>query len=173
MSQPQVESRDERPYAAIQATISTMSEFRAAADSGFPELFGWLETRGIDVDGPPFIRYVELGADGQPRVIELGVPLSAPAPSSDGIRSDSLPAGRYATLVHVGPYASDDVPDLGAARSRLISFIQGRDLAIDRTPLGRGSRYGACLESYLTNARLEPDPSHWRTELAYLLTENG
>lgn len=107
MGQPQVESRDERPYAAIQATISTMAEFRAAADPGFPELFAWLETRGIDADGPPFIRYIKLGADGQPREIELGAPLSAPAPSS------------------------------------------------------------------LTNARLEPDPSRWRTELAYLLAENG
>ena len=38
------------------------------------------------------------------------------------VRADSLPAGRYLTLMHVGPYRSETVPDLAVSRERLIAF---------------------------------------------------
>ena len=169
MTQPQIESRHQQPYVGIRTAIATMAQFRDAADSGFPELFRWLGTQAAEPAGPPFIRYIEISAADEPREIELGVPVGAPTPGNGGIRSGSLPAGRYATLVHVGPYASAEAPDLASARARLLRFIDERTLDVECTPTADGSRYDACLESYLTNARLEPDPSRWRTELAYLL----
>jgi hypothetical protein len=37
-------------------------------------------------------------------MIEFGVPTAKLVPGGDGVLSGTLPAGRYASLVHRGPY---------------------------------------------------------------------
>jgi hypothetical protein len=64
--EPQIQQRAKQPYVAIAAHVPTEAEFRKAADSGFPELFGWLQERGVERAGPPFIRYVVMDAEGDP-----------------------------------------------------------------------------------------------------------
>ena len=71
-----------------------------------------------------------------------------------------LPAGRYATAVHVGTY--DRLVDAHAALQAWATE-QGLDLA--RGPAG----FAVQLESYLTDPADEPDFSKHETEVAYLL----
>jgi len=75
--EPRLEQRAAQTYVAIPAHVTTEAEFRRAADSGFPDLFGWLRGNGVEPAGPPFIRYLTLDANGEPLDLELAVPVDA------------------------------------------------------------------------------------------------
>ncbi len=73
--EPQIQQRAEQPYAGIRMPV-TMASLADAVDSGFPELFGWLQEHGIAPAGPPFIRYLVIDMEAGLE-IELGVPVAA------------------------------------------------------------------------------------------------
>jgi effector-binding domain-containing protein len=165
---PTIEERPQQPYAGIAGEAADEREFRRFVDSSFPELFGWLGSHGLEPTAP-FIRYLEVARDGQPLRFELGVPTRA-APNADGrVHAGTLPAGRYATYLHVGPYTHAEVADLSAAREELTAWAarEGLTLAAAATP--RGTAYEANVEYYLTDASREPDWSKWQTELVCLI----
>jgi effector-binding domain-containing protein len=170
--QPRVEERAAMPYIGIHARVSGEAEFRRAIDRGFPELFAWLEQNGVRAAGPPFIRYVQLDEHDDPIEIELGVPTRSATPPDGRLRAGVLPAGRYATLLHVGPYSSTKEPDLAAARAGLLRWAEREGIKLERSRTGAGSGFRACVEHYITDPRREPDPSKWETELAFLTTES-
>lgn len=152
--EPRIEERPEQSYIAIRRDV-TPETFTDAIDSGFPELFALLRERGIEPAGPPFINYVAFDSQGAPSAIEIGAPVPDGSPGAD-----TLPAGRYAVLLHVGPFRSDSVPDLADAREELLAWGEREGVEWD----GRAS-----LERYLTDPREEPDSSKWQTELASLI----
>lgn len=168
---PMIERRTAQPYVGIRAQVASEQEFRAAVDRGFPELFGWLQNNGIQPSGAPFIRYLEVSGDGQPLRVELGAPTGSEVSSNGPVHADVLPAGRYATLLHVGPYSSAKVADLADARAELLEWARGQGVEWNGSETPRGTAFGACVERYLTDPRSEPDWSKWRTELAYLIRE--
>lgn len=155
--EPQIRQRAAQPYLAIAAHVTTEAEFRRAADSGFPELFRWLGEHGVEPSGPLLIRYLELDEDGDPLEIELGVPVGAGVPGDERVRAGVLPPGRYATLLHVGPYSSKTAPDLKAAHAALRDWADKQGVAL-----------AGCVEHYRIGPVEEPDHSKWETELAYL-----
>ena len=157
--EPQVQQRTAQAYLAIHAQVATEADFRRAADRGFPELFGWLGEHEIAPAGPLFIRYLVVDDDGDPREIELGVPVAPGIPGDERVRSGELPAGRWATYLHVGPYRSETEPDLAAGRATL------RDWA-DAQGLPRADY----VEHFVKGPVEEPDHARWETELAYLTT---
>ena len=168
--EPKIEERPQQPYAGIAGEAADEGEFRRFVDSSFPELFGWLGRHGLD-PAAPFIRYLEVASDGQPLRFELGVPTRA-APNSDGrVQAGTLPAGRYATFLHVGPYTHAELADLNDAREALTGWAarEGLTLAAAATP--RGTAYEANVEHYLTDASREPDWSKWETQLAFLIAD--
>jgi hypothetical protein len=169
--QPRLEQRGASPYICIRAHVTSEAEFRGAADRGFPELFGWLEQNGVEPTGPPFIRYLELDERDEPREIELGVPVGS-VPALDGqLQPGVLPAGRYVTLLHVGPYTSAEEPDLASARAELLRWAGEQAIKLESSRSERGTEFHACVEHYLTDPSREPDSSKWETELAYLTAE--
>jgi effector-binding domain-containing protein len=70
----------------------------------------------------------------------------------------TLPPGRYATLVHVGPYRHETEPDLATARAALLGWIENQGL----TP-------GTYMERYRVGPVEERDWTKWETELAFLV----
>jgi effector-binding domain-containing protein len=168
---PRIEDRAEQPYLGIAARVASEAEFRSAVDGGFPELFGSLDDSDVRPSGPPFIRYLELDSDSQPVEFEVAVPVVSPAPGGGRVRAGTLPAGRYVTLLHVGPYNSADAPDLGDARAALLGWAEDRGVQLASARGDTGTTYEACVEHYLTDASREPDWSKWETELAYLVEE--
>jgi effector-binding domain-containing protein len=167
--EPKIEQCAEQPYAGIPAEVESEAEFRQAVDRSFPELFGWLGSHGITPAGPPFIRYLELSGEGQPLRFELGVP-TGEAPDADGpVRAGTLPAGRYLTYLHVGPYTHAEVADLNDARSLLSAWAEREGIGLESSPTPRGKAYAANVERYLTDASREADWSRWQTELACLI----
>ena len=165
MSAPEIVTRAEQPYVAIRGHVS-MAELGAfAVRTG--EVFAWLGSRGLTPAGPPFLKYNVIDMMRQLEV-ENGVPLTAPVENTgDGeVISGVLPAGRYATVTHVGHPS-----ELAGATKALLDWAAGQGLAWDMSPGETGERWGSRLEFYLTDPREEPDMSKWITQLAFKLAD--
>jgi effector-binding domain-containing protein len=171
MSEPQIEERAERPYLGIRSDVTT-DGIRAVVDRAFPQLFAWLGEHGIQPSGPPFIRYHERDRAGEPLEIESAAPVSdADTATDEGrVRAGVLPAGRYVTLVHVGPYTHDGVPDLTDAQAALRDWTEEHGIVCSR-PSDRGESLPCCVEHYCIGPPMEADWTKWETELAYLIVE--
>jgi effector-binding domain-containing protein len=166
MSEPAIELREPRPYLGIHAP--SIDGIRQFADSAFPELFGWLREQGVAPAGPPFIRYYEVDHAGEPLDVEVGVPVEGPVEGDARVRDDALPAGSYLTSVHVGPYQSDAMPDLGDARAELIAWASENGIVYG-TETERGLQMPCALEHFRVGPVDDPDFTKWETEFAYLV----
>jgi effector-binding domain-containing protein len=96
--------------------------------------------------------------------VEAGVPVETAVEGDDRVTAGVLPAGRYATALHVGPYDG-----LIGAVDGLLQWADAQDLRWDMVETGRGQKWGSRLEIYLTDPSAEPDASKWETQLAFRL----
>jgi effector-binding domain-containing protein len=165
-NEPTIVQREAQPYVAIKALV-TMQELATAIPPLNGEVFGWLAAHGGTPAGPPFWKYNVIDMERQLEV-EAGVGVQQPVPGDDRVLSATLPAGRYATLVHTGP--PNELVDATAA---LLDWARRRDLTWDRSDATGGQRWGARLEFYLTDPDEEPDLSQWETELAFRLADGS
>jgi hypothetical protein len=166
--EPRIEQRAALPYLAIWRHVR--DGVPAAVDDAFPELFSWLGARGIAPAGPPFIRVHEVDRDGEPLELEVAVPAPSDAPADERVRRDSLPAGRYVTKLHVGPYRSETELDLGDARTGVIEWMDEQSIAFDRTT-ERGRALACAVDHLRVSPGTEADYTKWETEIAYLIVE--
>jgi effector-binding domain-containing protein len=167
MSEPQIELREAQQYVGIRAPVT--AGIRDFADNAFPELFGWVFENGIAPAGPPFLRYHEVDRSGEPLEVEAGVPVESPPASANGrVQGGALPAGRYLTALHVGPYTSDTVTDLGDARAELVKWARDNEVAYGRET-DRGLSFPCALERFIVGPVDDPDFTNWQTEFAYLI----
>lgn len=137
-------------HALVMRRRITRDEIATALAECLPAVFGYAQRHGLAIAGPPFARYPEVGMGSL--VIEGGVSLAAPPPSTpgDGIETLTIPACRAAVAVHRGPY--DSLPE---------SYQQ-----IERWLRDKGlSAAGPPWETYLTDPGERPDPATWETEL--------
>jgi len=160
-SAPEIETRAEQPYVAVRAKV-TMGEIAAFARR-FGEVFGWLDSHGLAPAGPPFFKYnvIDMARELE---MEAGVPVATATDGDDQIVAGVLPAGRYATLTHVGHPS-----ELMAATKALLDWAAEQGLTWDVTPSEDGDRWACRLENYLTDPEQEPDMSKWVTQLAFKL----
>ena len=99
---------------------------------------------------------------GKQLEVDVAIPVAAFVARDSRIVADFLPAGRYATVMFVGP------PDrLMQATADLLSWAEGRGIRWQMN----GPRWGGRVERYLSDPTEEPDMSKWRTELAFLTAE--
>jgi len=163
MSVPEIVTRAEQPYVAIRGHV-TMAEIGAfAGRTG--EVFGWLGARALAPAGPPFLKYNVIDMARQLE-IETGVPVTAPAAGEGEVISGVLPAGRYATVTHVGHPS-----ELMGVTKALLDWAAGQGLTWDMSPEADGDRWGSRLEMLLTDPAEEPDMSKWVTQLAFRLAD--
>jgi effector-binding domain-containing protein len=167
MNEPQIELREAQPYLGIRAAVTR--GIRNFADSAFPELFGWLFEAGLTPAGPPFLRYHEVDRAGEPLDAEAGVPVEgAPSAGNGRVRPGALPAGRYLTALHVGPYRSEAMPDLGDARAELVAWARDNEV-IYGSETERGLEFPCALEWFIVGPADDADFTKWQTEFAYLI----
>ena len=160
--QPRVVHRDEQPYVAVRASV-TMEGLAGAVDLYFAELFGWVQAHNVEPSGAPFIRYLRVDMD-RDLEIELALPVTAGIRAEGNVHAGVLPAGRYVTTMHVGPYNG-----LVTANADLQEWGERHGI---RWAMNERRWWGARVERYLTDPRREPDPSRWQTELAYLASDD-
>jgi effector-binding domain-containing protein len=158
---PRIVERPEQPYVAISGQV-TMQTVGAIADR-LPEVFVWLADHGLEPAGPPFFRYNRIDMQRQLE-IEAGVPVAAAAKGDRQVHAGVLPAGRYATLTHLGH------PDeLAGITAELLDWATQQGLRWDMADTADGQRWGCRLEIYHTDPAEEPDMRKWETELAFRL----
>jgi GyrI-like small molecule binding domain len=165
---PQIVERAALPYLGIWCHVT--SGVPAAVDPAFPELFGWLGKHGVTPAGPPFIRTHEVDAGGEPLELEVAVPVDGEVPADEPVRHDALPAGRYLTMLHVGPYRSETERDLGDARAALIDWAEQHGIVYSHES-ERGRVLPCGVDHLRVSPGTEPDYTKWETELAYLIVD--
>jgi effector-binding domain-containing protein len=161
--EPTIVRLDEQPYVGRRESIP-MTEFSRVADH-LPTMFDWLGKRGITVTGPPFFRYrvIDMSAE---LTVEAGIPVTGAAVVEPPTFVDRLPAGRYATVAHVGH------PDeLMGVTAGLLDWAQRQGLVWDVTPTPEGEVWGCRLEILVTNPAEEPDMHNWETVLMFRLAD--
>jgi effector-binding domain-containing protein len=158
---PEITERPAQPYVAVGAEV-TMEQLPGLADR-LGEVFGWLAERGIAPAGPPFFRYNVIDME-QRLAVEAGVPVPTAVGGDDRVTAGVLPAGQYATAIHVGPYDG-----LIGAVDNLLQWAEAQGLEWDKSPAEAGEHWGCRLEIYLTNPAEQPDATKWETQLAFRL----
>jgi effector-binding domain-containing protein len=157
--EPRIVERGEQHYVAIRGTV-TREHIGQLADR-LPEVFAWMAARNVTPIDAPFLRYDVIDMDGE-LVIEAGVPVEEPSTGEEEIVPGVLPAGRYASITHFGPF--DELMDVTRV---LLAWADKQNLEWDVD----GNRWGGRLEFYRSDPRVEPDPSKWETELLFRLRD--
>jgi effector-binding domain-containing protein len=161
--EPQIVDQAERPYVAVRGLV-TMDTISEVADR-IPDLFAWLGARGIDPAGAPFLRYNIIDMERELE-IEAGLPVAAAVTGDGDVFAATLPAGRYATVTHVGAFDG-----LVTATAGLLAWAKQRGLAWDMADTDAGQRWGCRLEVYRTKPAEQPDPTTWETDLVFRLAQ--
>ncbi len=63
---------------------------------------GYLGELGVYPSGAPFTAYFNM--DMEDLDLEIGMPVAEPVAAKGDIASSEIPAGKYVTATHVGPY---------------------------------------------------------------------
>lgn len=163
ITRPTIEERSEQPYAGIRTT-AYRQEFDTVIPHVLDEVFVWLEERGIEPAGPPFMRYHVISMDSRMEV-ELGVPVATAISGNGRVSQGCLPAGRYAALIY-----TDILNDIEANRA-LIKWAWQQGIKWDAWDAEHGHAFRSRVEFFLTDPDKEPDPAKWETEVAIRLAD--
>ena len=140
-----------------QSTLTTrltvlLPEMGAKLSEAFSTVHDYATSHGAELTGGPFVRYHAHDEAAHSFEVEAGYPVAAPVSGEGEVASSSLPGGRAASLLHVGPYQ-----ELGASHWALQGWVQREG----------HQPSGGPWEVYITNPHEEPDSSKWET-LLYL-----
>jgi effector-binding domain-containing protein len=146
-----IEQKTIKPQPMVSVRSSCrVAEIGPVLKEMLPEVFTFLDERGIRPSGPPFTRYHSF--DGTNCEIEAGFPVAEPQEGTGRVEPGELPGGAVISTIHTGPYE-----DLPKAHDALDLWIQEH---------GKKSR-GPQWESYVSDPAAEPDPHKRETELIW------
>lgn len=107
----------------------TLAGIGGTIGSAFGEVYGHLGGHGAAPDGPPFVIYHGTPASGEPFDIEICAPVARAVEPPAGWQLQELPAGMFATLLHVGPYDT-----IGTAYAEIMAWPGEHGYAIAGPP---------------------------------------
>jgi len=142
-----------------------MNELPNVLPALWKEVFTWLGQRHVTPAGPPLIRYLVI--DMPKRIeIEVGVPVPKGLEGNGRIKAGILPPGRFASLIHTGPYDG-----IVQANADIQTWAAKRNLQWDVKTSKQGTVWGGRVEFYRRDPGNEKDPQKYETEILYLLSE--
>jgi len=142
--------RREAAFVVSKRIRVTLAEIGSTIGGAFGEVYGYLGVHGAVPEGPPFIIYHGSPASGEPFEIEICAPVPVPVEPPAGWQLQELPAGLFATLLHVGPYDT-----IGAAYAQLMTWPGAHGLAVAGPP----------REVYLSEPETPPEQIRTMVEL--------
>ncbi len=168
ITEPKLEHRSDQHYVAIRTQVTMQELGTDVIPQLHSEVRAWLGKQDVAPSGAPFIRYLVI--DMMTKLdIELGWPVASPLSGTEHVSTGILPAGRYASLVYIGPYEGDGLIKANAA---LLDWGTEHGMVWDSWQDEHGDGFGARLEFYLKDPGNEPDPAKWETEVAIRLADN-
>ena len=159
---PRIVTHAAQPVLVRHAVLG-MDALDSAGPAALDAVEAWMAGQGIAPTGPGFFRYDLINMAGQ-MGMAFGYPV-APGTMGDGdIRAETLPAGRYISVLHHGH--PDELYD---ATIMLIEWSKVRhvDWDVEETPAG--DRFAARLELF-NHAEGEPSDD-WVTEIRIRLRD--
>jgi effector-binding domain-containing protein len=150
----QILRRDPQPVLSVRATVP-VAELSAAQGEALRTLWIHRRHQGVQLAGPPYVRYHSFGeADTD---VEVGIPVAADAVGRGRVAVGELPGGTVASTWHLGAHDR-----LGDAYARLQAWLTEHG----HRPAGAGWEvyHWIDLDQEPDPARW-PDPSSWRTQL--------
>ena len=162
LSEPRIVTRPDQPFAAIRISLDR-SDIPSKAPPLIGEVAGWLGKQGVTPAGAPFFSYLAMPDDG-PMLMEVGFPTASLLAGDDRVRTGTIPGGRFATIVHTGPY--DGLYDANVALGK---WLGKQGVPHPMPDKAAGNYEAALLEIYETDPSEEPDPQKWETEVAFRL----
>jgi len=163
LSTPRVVQRDARSYLGVHAVV-TMATLDETVEMLMGELLARPDIVGA-ATGAPLVRYDVIDMERE-LVIQIGVPVAPGTPGDDSVVAGVLPAGRYLTATHTGPYA-----DLEEATGAFQNWASEQGYQFDVRPGDSGDVWGCRLEHYTTDPGQEPDQNRWETVLEFRLLD--
>ena len=101
----------------------------AQISRAYAEAYPYLESQHVAPAGPPFVIYPEQPTAQGPFAVDICAPVRGKVEAPRGWSVEELPAGDFASLVHVGPYDS-----LGEAYAALRRWIDEKHLVVVGAP---------------------------------------
>ena len=128
----------------------TLADIGGTIGTQFGVVYGYLGAHGAVPNGPPFIIYHGSPESGEPFDIEICAPVVVAVEPPAGWQLQELPAGEFATLLHVGPYDT-----IGAAYTVMMAWPAEHGYTIAGPP----------REVYLSEPDTPPDQIRTIVEL--------
>ena len=165
-SEPVIVEFPAQPYVAITAFV-TMDTIGSVVPPLNQEVNAWLAQHGVQPSGAPFWKFNVIDM-ARGMEVAAGVTVTDVLPGDGRVLASVLPAGRYATVRHVGHPET-----LLAATAGLLEWAQSKGVRWDMSPSDEGERWGCRLEIYHTDPRDEPDMTKWETQLAFRIADDS
>jgi effector-binding domain-containing protein len=127
---------------AAKRVAVTLRDIGQVVGSGFGEIYPVVAAQHAGSEGPPFVIYHGMPDGETPFDIEICAPLQKAMVPPAGWALSELPAGTFASLVHVGPYDS-----VGAGYDAITAWIAAKGFATAGPP----------REVYLSDPSTPPD----------------
>jgi effector-binding domain-containing protein len=112
-----VVEREEQPTLAVR-TRADVRVVPLLVPELIEEVHAYLRTLGEAPTGPPYGRYDGPDEHGT-MALEVGWPTALPLPTRGRVERHTLPAGRWAETVHLGPYQELDEHFFAALEARV------------------------------------------------------
>jgi effector-binding domain-containing protein len=163
ITEPKIERRKKQQYVAIRMAVPI--PFGKYFQPAWIEVYNWTQQNGIKLSGPSIIRYLTTDMSKE-LDIDIGFTVNKPVKGDDRIIADTLPAGRYVTLLYTGSYRGKGIYNATVA---LLEWAKENKIKWD-TSKKKGVEWGnGRLEYYFSDPALEKDPSKLKAELAFLI----
>lgn len=159
---PKIIGRKSQRYVAVRLPVAI--PFGQDLDPAFDELFAAFSNARVEPIGMEFIKFNLID---MPRLeIEVGMTTDVALTLSSRMIEGELPAGRFVSLTHTGPYE-----DLMDVTSMLVGWAKEKGLKWDSSDTPIGEKFACRLEVHDNNPSIEADPRKLQTTLLFKLAE--
>lgn len=145
----EIVTRAEQPTAVVHEVVP-MGELPQFFARAFGQVMGALREEGLEPAGEPFALY--FGMPGDTVEVEAGFPAPEEVGPRGPVHMGTLPAGRCAHALHVGPYDT-----MAKTYAELQQWMREQHL----------HPHYEMWEVFLSDPQQEPDPKNWRTEILW------
>jgi effector-binding domain-containing protein len=162
LSEPKIVEKPDQPYTAIVLDVK-QSEISREAPPLIADVIKWINAHGERHSGPPFFNYVDFA--GGRMTMHVGMPTKTVMTGDAGMKTGTVPGGRYAVVTHTGPYN-----ELHEANMALDAWAREKGLTLDGDV--DGDRFVGANRMEIYHRDPGEDPSgHPVTEVAFRIRD--
>ncbi len=156
-----VDFREEQNYMGIR-TITQFAGMFAEVKLMLKELRNWVIRENLSNEGPFLLRYYTIDMKGE-MDIEVGFIVNSNREGNERIKPNTLPSGKYASLIYSGGGYTGN--------KALLDWARENKVALDQWATPTGDAFRCRYEAYLTDYRIEPRKTLWDIELAIKIAD--